>query len=135
MGSAVCAALESEGVDPAAEVSVLLTTDPMIQSLNARYRGIDQSTDVLSFCQHSHEDLRPFPGQPLLLGDIVISVDTAARQAVERSHSLQKELAVLAVHGALHLLGYDDATAAADRKMQARHKKAVRTRLKEGTRE
>jgi probable rRNA maturation factor len=75
-------------------------TDPEIQILNRQYRGKDKPTDVLSF---------PLADalQPFLLGDVVISVETAARQAQRRGHSLREELQILLVHGILHLLGYD----------------------------
>jgi len=74
-----------------------------MRSLNYRYRGIDRTTDVLSFSQREGQ----FAGlHPQLLGDIVISVPTAARQAREQKHSLSRELERLLVHGLLHLLGY-----------------------------
>jgi len=75
-----------------------------MRALNRRYRGIDHATDVLSFSQREGQfsDLRPD-----ILGDIVISVPTAVRQARERNHSLGREIERLLVHGLLHLLGYD----------------------------
>lgn len=75
-------------------------TDPEIHKLNHRFRGKDQPTDVLSF---------PLADTlyPSLLGEVVISVDTAARQARSRGHALQEELQTLLIHGILHLLGYD----------------------------
>jgi probable rRNA maturation factor len=75
-------------------------TDREIHSLNRQYRGKDKPTDVLSF---------PLADalQPSLLGDVVISVATAARQAQRRGHSLREELQTLLIHGILHLLGYD----------------------------
>ncbi|MDE0300156.1 MAG: rRNA maturation RNase YbeY [Candidatus Poribacteria bacterium] len=88
----------------ACEVSVLLTDDSDIQSLNRRYRDIDDSTDVLAFA------MREGDGEllnPHLLGDVVISVPTAQRQALAHNHSLDVEVAHLTVHGILHLLGYD----------------------------
>jgi probable rRNA maturation factor len=75
-----------------------------MRSLNRRYRGIDGTTDVLSFSLREGE----FSAiQPALLGDIVISVPVAARQARELGHSLRREIERLLVHGLLHLLGYD----------------------------
>jgi probable rRNA maturation factor len=75
-------------------------TDPEIHSLNRQYRGKDKPTDVLSF---------PLADalQSFLLGDVVISIETAARQAQQRGHSLREELQILLIHGILHLLGYD----------------------------
>ncbi len=83
------------------EVALVLTRDPAVRALNARYRGQDQPTDVLSF---------PGPGGASGLGDIVVSVDTAERNARRRGRSLQRELDVLALHGFLHVLGYDHET-------------------------
>lgn len=81
-----------------AELSVLITNDRSIQELNRDYRNIDSPTDVLSFSQDD----------PLVLGDIVISKDTALRQASDAGWSLASELALLATHGILHLMGHDD---------------------------
>jgi probable rRNA maturation factor len=86
------------------EVSVLLTDDTEIQRLNKQYRSIDKPTDVLAFAMREGIDAEL---NPYLLGDIVISVQTAQRQAVDVGHSLDMELALLVVHGTLHLLGYD----------------------------
>jgi probable rRNA maturation factor len=83
-----------------AELSLALVTDPEIHTLNRQYRGKDKPTDVLSF--PLADELQPF-----LLGDVVISVETAARQAQRRDHSLREELQTLLIHGILHLLGYD----------------------------
>lgn len=82
------------------ELSLALVTDPTIHTLNRQYRGKDKATDVLSFPLADEI-------QPSLLGDVVISVETAARQAQRRGHSLPEELQVLLIHGILHLLGYD----------------------------
>ncbi|OQB49154.1 MAG: Endoribonuclease YbeY [Firmicutes bacterium ADurb.Bin153] len=89
------------------EVSVLITDDEGIRKLNLRYRGKDTSTDVLSFpmCEDDEEDEDPEILN--LLGDIVISLETAGRQAEEYGHPIEREVAYLSVHGALHLLGYD----------------------------
>lgn len=89
---------------PDAEVSVLFTGDRAMRSLNRRYRGIDRTTDVLSFSLREGEFSHI---QPALLGDIVVSVPVAARQARDRGHSLRREIERLLVHGLLHLLGHD----------------------------
>ncbi|MBI3912133.1 MAG: rRNA maturation RNase YbeY [Armatimonadetes bacterium] len=108
--------LALEAVSPNVEVSVLFCTDALIHELNRRYRGVDRPTDVLSFPQES-----PAPPEgPHPLGDVVISVETAAQQAVERGRPLDEEVAWLFLHGVLHLLGYDDATAAEAREMDQR---------------
>lgn len=91
------------------ELSLRLTHDADIQALNAQYRHIDTPTDVLAFAAlevdyPQADDMKMFP---VYLGDIVISLETAQRQADEHQHSLQVELAWLASHGLLHLLGWD----------------------------
>lgn len=92
------------------EVGLRLTDDSEIQQLNTDYRHQSKPTDVLSFAALE----TALPGaealhqkQPLYLGDIIISVETAARQAASAQHSLETELAWLAAHGLLHLLGWD----------------------------
>lgn len=102
------AALRALGLEQS-ELSLVLCDDAHIRPLNARWRGKDQPTDVLSFPQEEWPD-GPFgPGQPVpfVVGDLVISLETAARQAAERGHSPEQEQAVLLVHGLLHLLGHD----------------------------
>ncbi|MGJ3250069.1 MAG: rRNA maturation RNase YbeY [Elainellaceae cyanobacterium] len=91
------------------ELSLRLTHDADIQALNAQYRNIDAPTDVLAFAALEGDypqidDMKMFP---VYLGDLVISLDTAQRQADEHQHSLRVELAWLASHGLLHLLGWD----------------------------
>ncbi|HLG19283.1 MAG TPA: rRNA maturation RNase YbeY [Bdellovibrionota bacterium] len=88
------------------EVSLALVSDRKIQRLNRRYRKTNRPTDVLSFAQEES----PKHGARLL-GDIVLSVQSARRQAHERKCSLEEECDLLAVHGLLHLLGHDHATA------------------------
>jgi probable rRNA maturation factor len=98
------------------EVSVAVVDDATIQALNAQYRGQDRPTDVLSFSQDA--DIR-VPGRPRLLGDVVISLHTATRQAgTERS--VDDEVCQLAIHGVLHLLGYDDEVTEAYEEMVAK---------------
>ena len=109
-----------------AEVSVLLTDDAEMHTLNRQYRGYDKPTDVLSFAQNDAlPDVPPMPripGEPFLLGDVVISVDTAVRQAATHGISLDNELALLTVHGILHLLGCEDETAAGAAEMRVRER-------------
>ena len=85
------------------EVSVRFCDDEEIAALNAQWRGKPEPTDVLSFAQFDP----PLPTWAPTLGDVVISVDTAARQAKTHGHSLGDEMVILLVHGLLHLLGYD----------------------------
>lgn len=101
-------AAELYNIDQNAEVSVLLADDEFIRQLNRDYRGKDMATDVLSFALEEGEEPEIFDGPPeKLLGDIIISLETAVRQADEFGHSTEREVAYLAVHGLLHLLGYD----------------------------
>jgi probable rRNA maturation factor len=90
----------------AASVAVCLVSDRRMREYNRRFRGLDATTDVLSF------PVGPSPDPPSErhLGDIVISVQSAARQARAARHSLGRELKVLTLHGYLHLLGYDHET-------------------------
>lgn len=90
------------------ELSLRLTTDAEIQTLNANYRQKDQPTDVLAFAALEVDFPNPNAKfEPLYLGDLVISVDTATKQAEQQKHTLTRELAWLAAHGLLHLLGWD----------------------------
>jgi len=97
--------LKALSVRDPCELSLCLTGDEQIKFLNGTYRQLDMPTDVLAFA--AEESAFPLPGPVRLLGDIVISVPTAARQAQEQGHSLTHELAWLAAHGLLHLLGWD----------------------------
>ncbi len=91
------------------EVGVILADDSYLQSLNERYRGICAPTDVLSFSMLEGEEPGFCEEEGFPVGDIYISMDRAAAQAVEAGHSVQREVAVLTVHGMLHLLGFDHA--------------------------
>lgn len=98
---AMCGAFRRHG-KPDAKVCLLLTTDERVRELNRQFRGVDESTDVLTF------PAGEFAGE--LLGDVAISVPYAERQARLRKVSLTQELGYLAIHGALHLVGFDDET-------------------------
>jgi probable rRNA maturation factor len=93
------------------EVGVLWADDAYIRTLNRDYRGKDCATDVLSFAMQDEGEDEPVleddPLAEILLGDIVISLETAQRQAEEYGHGMDREIAFLLVHGMLHLLGYD----------------------------
>ncbi|TVP65417.1 MAG: rRNA maturation RNase YbeY [Leptolyngbya sp. LCM1.Bin17] len=102
-------ALTGSPID-AYELSLTLTTDSAIAALNYTFRQLDQPTDVLSFADRDLDsplatDL--LASEPLYLGDIIISLDTAQRQAQAAGHSLRWEMVWLAAHGFLHLLGWD----------------------------
>ena len=94
-------------VDEETEISILFTDDKFIRSLNNKYRGINKPTDVLSFSLQAGAVKYPEVESNKLLGDIIISVETAQRQADNLKHSIEKELTVLLIHGLLHLTGYD----------------------------
>src|SRR5574338_1599751 len=81
--------------------------DAVVRELNRTYRGADATTDVLSFAQGEGERFARPEGEARHLGDVVISLDTARRQAAEYGQDAQDEVAHLLVHGVLHLLGYD----------------------------
>ncbi len=98
-------ALQALGLDQV-ELSVLLCDDEVIAALNTEWREVEGPTDVLSFPQEEDEWALP-EGMPRALGDVVISLDTAQRQATALGHGLEQELRVLLVHGLLHLLGHD----------------------------
>jgi rRNA maturation RNase YbeY len=97
-------ALSRHGMD--GEVCILLTDDAALAELNRRFRSLDEPTDVLTFPAGNSSIV----GSEPLLGDIAISVDYAERQAAARGVSLSQELGYLAIHGALHLAGFDDET-------------------------
>ena len=102
------ATLKSENFNDNAEVDVTLVDDAEIRQINREHRNIDASTDVLSFPlgENGEYDENPATGA-LMLGDIVISLDTALRQADLYGHGVKREIAFLTVHSMLHLLGYD----------------------------
>jgi probable rRNA maturation factor len=97
------------------ELSVLLTGDDQIQKLNREYRRINRPTDVLAFSQREGE-MGDTGG--LLLGDVVVSVPTARRQASARARPVVSEVTWLLAHGLLHLLGWDHDTPSSDRRMR-----------------
>lgn len=104
------------------EVSILVTDDAEMQRLNREYRGVDRSTDILSFSLVADDEgsVRILPLDTVQsLGDIVVSHAYAARQAEELGHSLEMELAWLVIHGTLQLVGYGHDTAAAAGHMEA----------------
>lgn len=104
---ALVVAHELTGITNETEISVVLVDDQEIRELNKEYRGIDQATDVLSFALEEGLDFVQPLGEPIVLGDIVISLERAEAQRMEYGHSLEREVGYLAVHGFLHLIGYD----------------------------
>jgi probable rRNA maturation factor len=105
--------LQAENMPPNVEISLVITGQERMQELNREYRGQDRPTDVLSFAMNEPkavDETIPFIGPPdglLHLGEVIISYPQAVIQAREQGHSVRKEMAVLIVHGVLHILGYD----------------------------
>ncbi len=116
-------ALDEMGVNPLAELSVLLVDVGYMTELNHRWRGGDGPTDVLAFpmdegsIDHGPGENAAVGGEPALLGDIVLCPEVAAKQAATAGHSAADELHLLTVHGVLHLLGYDHAEPEEEREM------------------
>ncbi len=117
---------------PAYSLGLLITDDHNMAVLNREWRQQEGPTDVLAFAAQDEttDGTPPMPAsgeaEPLELGDIVISVETAARQAPEHGHDLEQELLFLASHGLLHLLGWDHPDAASLAAMLARQKELVK---------
>ena len=105
-----------------AELSVLFVDDATIRVLNRKHRDKDSPTDVLAF----PVDERPVRGVPRVLGDVVISLETALRQARSRRRGLIAEVRFLLAHGLLHLIGYDHGTRIQKRRMDAASRRLVR---------
>ena len=115
MKRAIRHTLELEGVDVKVEIHVKLVDDEEIRQMNAQFRDKDKPTDVLSFPASDYipgqfvadgRDVHPRTGR-LYLGDIVLSTERAAAQAVEYGHTMRREICYLLIHSVLHLLGYD----------------------------
>ncbi|MCF6137964.1 rRNA maturation RNase YbeY [Pseudalkalibacillus berkeleyi] len=104
-------AAKEEALEKTSELSVTFVSNERIQQINAEYRNIDRPTDVISFALEDEvegeQEVLLSDENPVLLGDIIISVEKAKEQAEEYDHSFSRELGFLAVHGFLHLLGYD----------------------------
>jgi probable rRNA maturation factor len=122
--------LEAEGKRGPLELGIVVTTDDEVHSLNRQYLGHDYKTDVISFGMEDEmgdevEFLTP-EERPEYLGDVVISYDRAAEQAPDYGHTTEREVAVLMVHGLLHLLGYDDTDEESRARMHARQNELVK---------
>lgn len=120
--------LVAQGTSANAELGLVITSQQRVQELNQKYLGRDEPTDVLAFymiptAEETEADLPPFVTPPdgvLHLGEVIISYPQAVIQAEERQHSVKRELAILIIHGVLHLLGYDHAEPEPARQMSAR---------------
>ncbi len=125
-------ALVFQGVSSSAELGLVIADQERVQQLNRGYLGRDEPTDVLAFSllpeQAGGGDRPPFiqpPDGVLHLGEVIISYPQAVAQAEERGHAIKKEVAILIIHGVLHLLGYEDEKPGLKRKMRAREKEAL----------
>lgn len=117
--------LDAEAQPADACLCLVITDDETVRDLNHRYRDIDRPTDVLSFSTREGQDFVS-PGEAdAYLGDVIISLPRARAQAGRAGEALRDELALLAVHGCLHLLGYDHATEAERDAMWARQREIL----------
>jgi probable rRNA maturation factor len=104
-------------------VNIILVDNVKIREINREYRGVDRETDVISFALNDFEVT--FPWEREELGDIYISVEKALEQSREYGHSFDRELVYLAVHGLLHLLGYDHLEEAEKKEMRQEEEKIM----------
>jgi probable rRNA maturation factor len=118
-------ALCGEGVEGKVVLSMVITDDEAVQELNRQFRGVDAPTDVLAFGGGEESEFVTAPDEPTYLGDVVISYPQAVVQAEEYGHSVDRELALLAAHGVLHLLGYDHRDEVERAEMWARQNKIL----------
>ena len=125
----VDAALSAEKVDRPVELSLIITGDKEVHKLNRDYRGIDRTTDVISFALNEDVDGTDFvtpPDKISRLGEVIISYPQAATQAKANKQTIKAEMAWLVVHGLLHLLGYDHQGDASEAVMRKREDKILR---------
>ena len=114
--------LIAQGVSSDVELGLVITSQERVQQLNKSYRGKDEPTDVLAFYMTSAagETFVAPPDGVRHLGEVIISYPQAVIQAKEHQHSIKKELAILIIHGVLHLLGYDHEEPEQERRMRGR---------------
>lgn len=124
-----CFSTQSAGAE--LELGLLITDDGTVRELNRRYRGIDEPTDVISFAlteEKTDGDSSPFVTPPdgfLHLGEVIVSYPQAVRQAEEQHHGIEEEIALLVVHGTLHLLGYEHDEPVREQEMRAVEKRIL----------
>ena len=114
-----------EGINEEAELSGTFADKDEIQAINREYRDKDRVTDVISFAFEEQEDIFEGMEMPRILGDIIICTDVAQEQAQQYNHSFERELGFLALHGFLHLLGYDHMSEEEERIMFGRQKEIL----------
>jgi probable rRNA maturation factor len=117
--------IATQGIGAKVELGLLVTDDATVHELNRKYRGKDKTTDVLSFAFEADRRgdaatgfVMP-PGEIIHLGEVIVSYPRAVEQAAERKHPVEDELALLVVHGVLHLLGYDHDRPGREREMRS----------------
>lgn len=124
------AVLANEEFEEPAEISVTFVDDATIHELNRKHRGIDKSTDVLSFPMGENGEYDTnFDTGALVLGDIIISIEHAYDQAEKYGHTLQREIGFLTVHSLLHLLGYDHVNGGLEAVQMREKEESVLTRV------
>jgi len=130
--SIVLEVLKDEGIVTPVEIGLVVTDNETVQELNRTYRDVDEPTDVLAFHMpfyNEQEPELPFVNPPdgvLHLGEVMISYPKAVQQAQEHSHSIARELALLIIHGVLHLLGYNHEEPGEEQRMRAKEKEIMR---------
>jgi len=129
--SIVLEVLKTEGVVTLVEMGLVVTDNETVQQLNRIYRDVDEPTDVLAFhmpLSREEEPEPPFVSPPdgvLHLGEVVISYPQAMRQAQEQGHSIEQELALLIIHGVLHIVGYDHEEPGEEQCMRTKEKEIM----------
>ena len=122
-------AAEAEAIEEPSELSVTFLTNEEIHDINREWRGKDAPTDVISFAfdemGEEEMDFELDEDEPRLLGDLIISVERCREQAADYGHSFERELGFLAIHGFLHLLGYDHMTTEEEAVMTARQEEVL----------
>ena len=123
--------LRAHSLEAQVELSLLVTDDATVRELNRTYRGKDKATDVLSFALEADRRggaaagfVMP-PGEMVHLGEVIVSYPKAVEQAAQRLHPVEDELALLVVHGVLHLLGYDHDKPVREREMRSMERKVL----------
>jgi probable rRNA maturation factor len=130
LGGIVQQALVAQGAGAEVELGLVIATEERVKQLNRDYRGRDEPTDVLAFSAREEVGtvLPPFVQPPdgvLHLGEVIISYPQAVIQAEEHRHSIKKEIAILIIHGVLHLLGYEHDKLELARRMRAREEEIL----------
>ena len=131
--TAILATLRHEEFFRDAEVSVTFTNDEYIRTLNAEYRKKDAPTDVLSFPIYEKGEAYSTPDTPVLLGDIVISLERAKEQGERIGNTPEEEVSFLSVHSTLHLLGYDHETSKEDEDEMFGRQKEIVSSIRDGS--